>query len=80
MPVAQLIVRNLEDTVVRRLRRRAAELGLSVEEAHRQLLREVLLGQAGPRPNFKEYLLQMPNVGGDDLFERDAGAERPVEI
>jgi hypothetical protein len=78
--MAQLLVRNLEDTVVRHLRRRAAEGGLSVEEAHRQLLREVLLGETRPRPSFKEYLLEMPWCGGDEVFLRERGRNRPIEI
>jgi len=57
----QLIVRQLESAVVRRLRSRAAAEGVSVEEAHRQVLRQALLGQQSPaRRNFIEYLQAMP--------------------
>ncbi|MEI6178973.1 MAG: DNA-binding protein [Verrucomicrobiota bacterium] len=67
--MAQLIVRNLEDEVVRRLKRRAGEHGVSVEEEHRKILREAL---AAREPmGFKEFLKTMP-VGSDELvFERD---------
>jgi len=59
----QLIVRKLETSVVRRLRSRAAADGVSVEEAHRRVLRQALLGeQAPPRKNFIEYLQAMPDV------------------
>ena len=59
----QLIVRKLEAAVVRRLRSRAAAEGVSVEEAHRRLLRHALLGdQSSARRNFIEYLQTMPGV------------------
>jgi plasmid stability protein len=59
----QLIVRQLETAVVRRLRSRAAAEGVSVEEAHRRVLRQALLGQQSPaRRNFVEYLQAMPDV------------------
>lgn len=59
----QLIVRKLETAVVRRLRSRAAAEGVSVEEAHRRVLREALLGDPAPaRQNFIEYLRGMPDA------------------
>ncbi len=49
--------------MVRRLRRRAAAEGVSVEEAHRRILREALLGDPLPaRRNFIEYLQAMPDI------------------
>lgn len=79
--MAQLIVRNLDKTVVMRLRRRAAEQGVSVEEAHRRLLREVLLRRAAGRAaTFKDYLSAMPDVGDDSLFNRSASENRPVQL
>lgn len=38
--MAQLIVRNLDDALVRNLKRRAAEHGHSAEEEHREILRQ----------------------------------------
>lgn len=59
----QLIVRKLEIAVVRRLRSRAASEGVSVEEAHRRVLRQALLGSQSPaRRSFVEYLQAMPDV------------------
>ena len=59
----QLIVRNLELAVVRRLRNRAADEGISVEEAHRRVLRQALLGDRTPaNGNFVDYLQAMPDV------------------
>ena len=55
--MAQLLVRNIEPAVVKKLRSRAASQGVSVEEAHRRLLRSALVGdKPGPQSNFIEYL------------------------
>jgi len=68
--MAQLIVRNLEDTVVRQLKKRAGEHGVSVEEEHRKILREVLMPTEG-KLTFWEHLSNFPDVGDDLIFERD---------
>ena len=73
--MAQLLVRGLEPEVVRALKRRAAEEGTSVEEAHRRLLREALL-RTQPRLSFKEALLRMPDDGDDDAFSREKKKRR----
>lgn len=58
----QLLVRDIEPAVVRKLRGRAAAQGVSVEEAHRRVLRSVLLGErASPEKNFIEYLRSIPS-------------------
>lgn len=41
--MTQLLVRNLEPTVIKRLKERARLHGLAVEEEHRRILREVCL-------------------------------------
>jgi plasmid stability protein len=61
--MAQLIVRKLEDKVVRKLKERAAEYGVSMEEAHRRILRETLLKKEKPKMNFKEFLVTVPDFG-----------------
>lgn len=67
----QLIVRNLEETVVRRLKKRAGEHGVSMEEEHRRILRQAL-GTSGGKPmSFKEFLVSMPDLRDDLIFERD---------
>jgi antitoxin FitA len=48
--MATLTVRNLDDSVVRALRVRAAERGRSAEAEHREILREVLTGTRQPSP------------------------------
>jgi len=67
----QLIVRQIEQTVVRKLKQQAGEHGVSTEEEHRRILREALLGKTARKQSFKEALLAMPNVGEDRDFERD---------
>ena len=72
--MAQLIVRNLDEDLVRRLKQRAAANGRSAEEEHRRLLRRAL------RPTgFAEALLAVPQVGDDADFERQRDLPRDVE-
>jgi len=76
----QLIVRQIEEKVVKKLKQRAGEHGVSMEEEHRRILRESLLGSAPRRKSFKEALMAMPNVGEDEDFKRGVQMERPVEL
>jgi plasmid stability protein len=67
--MAQLIVRDLEEDLVRRLRVRAARHGKSAEAEHREILRQAL----GPRAagkTLKQRLLEMPLVGDEEDFTR----------
>ena len=76
----QLLVRNIEPAVVKQLRRRAAAQGISVEEAHRRLLRRALVGnQAGPAEDFLAYLRGIP-AGGKIDFARSADRPRQNEF
>jgi antitoxin FitA len=76
----QLIVRQIEEKVVRKLKEQAGAHGVSMEEEHRRILREVLVGLPKKKRSFKEFLLAMPNVGKDQDFEREAQIDRPVEL
>lgn len=73
----QLIVRNIEDEVVRALKLRAAEHGRSMEAEHREILRDSLLGGAS-RASFKEHLAAMPDVGDDADFAATRDLPRDV--
>lgn len=76
----QLLVRNLEPALVKRLRHRASERGISVEEAHRQLLREALTEDATqPAKSFADFLGQIP-TGPAVEFERAKDLPREVEF
>jgi plasmid stability protein len=67
--MAQLIVRDLDEELVRELKIRAARRGRSMEAEHREILREALRGR-GERKTLKQRLLQMPSVGEDADFAR----------
>lgn len=54
----QLLVRDVEESIVRKLKRRAAEHGVSTEEEHRRLLKEALNKPSHPKPSLMEYLLR----------------------
>jgi len=75
----QLIVRNLEEEVVRELKLRAARHGRSAEAEHRDILRQALLPTAERKP-FKDFLLSMPPVGEDSDFERVQDDGREVDL
>jgi len=49
MHMGQLIVRNLEDAVKRKLQRRAARHGRSMEEEIRDILRDAVRNEGKPR-------------------------------
>jgi plasmid stability protein len=74
--MAQLVVRNVEDAVAERLRKRAARRGVSAEEEHRRILREAV----SPRADFKALLSAIPAVGRDEDFERAPQEPREVEL
>lgn len=78
--MSQLIVRQIEEKVVRKLKQKAGEHGVSMEEEHRRILREALLGKAGRKPSFKHYLMKMPDVRPDELFERSRDLGREVDL
>jgi plasmid stability protein len=67
--MSQLIVRKVDPSIVKALKRRAAEHGRSAEAEHREILRSALSEEAEGQ-SFKEFLLSMPDVGDDSIFER----------
>ena len=77
--MAQLIVRNLDDEIVARLRLRAAANGRSTEAEHREILRDVLMAQRRSR-SFKEHLMRMPDAGSDADFARSPDKGRTVRL
>jgi plasmid stability protein len=77
--MAQLIVRNVDERVVRQLKIRAAQHGRSMEAEHREILRQALTGDR-KRRSLKEALLEMPNVGKDEDFARTSDLGREVAV
>ncbi len=78
--MSQLLVRDIEPAVVAKLRKSAAAQGVSVEEAHRRLLRASLLGdQPGSQDDFLAYLRGIPTSKTID-FPRATDRPRSVEL
>ena len=77
--MAQLIVRNIETSVVAELKRRAARNGRSMEAEHRAILRKAL-GPGSSQKSLKELLLAMPPVGRDFDFTRRRQRPRDVRL
>lgn len=80
--MAELLLRNVEPTIVARLKARADEHRRSVEDEHRAILRDVLLvGDQEPSPmSFEAYLRKMPDVGTDADFSRIEGSIRDINL
>ena len=78
--MADLLVRGVDETVIRALKARAGARGQSVEAEHRDILVAALLQ---PRwRSFAEVLASMPDVGLDEDFERvrtDVPAPRVID-
>ncbi|MEM9089427.1 MAG: DNA-binding protein [Cyanobacteria bacterium P01_F01_bin.53] len=66
--MANLIVRNIDDSIVKALKKRASRNGVSAEAEHRKILEQVLCQPA--KKSLAEALLLIPNVGNDSDFER----------
>ena len=62
-----LVVRNVDESLVSALKQVAAAHGRSAEAEHREILRNVL--QRPPRRAVAEVLASMPNVGEDQDFD-----------
>jgi antitoxin FitA len=66
--MANLIVRNIDESIVKALKKRASLHGISAEAEHRKILEQVLLQPK--RKSFAEVLKQIPDVGNDSDFDR----------
>jgi plasmid stability protein len=75
----QILIRKLDEAVVRKLRAKAAADGVSVEEEARRILRTSLIPDA-PDMSLIDYLRTMPEVGDDAIFERPKRPARKVEL
>jgi antitoxin FitA len=76
--MADLLVRGVEENIVRALKERAAAHGRSAEAEHRALL---VLALSGPqRRSFAEVLAAMPAVGDDADFARVTTPSEPARV
>ena len=74
--MAQLVVRNIDEAIVRALKLRAAARGVSAEAEHRAILREALLSKKRKVASFKSALAALPNVGTDEDFSFGRDVDR----
>ena len=76
--MAQLLVRNLPDSVLTKLKRRASAHGVSAEEEHRRILREALSKPPARKPSLAAFLLSDDAVVHPDV-ELDITRSREIE-
>lgn len=74
--MAQLLVRKVAPEVIRALKQRAMEHGVSAEEEHRRILCENL-EETGPK-TFKEHLLSMENTVDDFELPKRGKSNRRI--
>ena len=77
--MGQLIVRSLDDELVRALKLRAAQSRRSAEAEHREILREALVPRRKGKI-LKDLLLNMPAVGEDADFARPRDVGRKTRL
>ncbi|MFO7905700.1 MAG: FitA-like ribbon-helix-helix domain-containing protein [Planctomycetota bacterium] len=80
--MAELVLRQVEPAIVEKLKERADKHRRSVEDEHREILREALLvgEEDASTMTFEEYLRKMPDVGTDEDFSRIEGSFRDVGL
>ena len=76
--MSDLLVRSLDDGIVKALKARAAANGRSAEAEHRDILASALLRPR--RRSLAEVLAAMPDVGVDGDFERVASTGEPARV
>lgn len=76
--MADLLVRGIDEALVRALKERAGIHGRSAEAEHREILAAAL--QRPRRKSFAQWLAAMPDVGQDSDFERAEANEKPNRV
>jgi plasmid stability protein len=66
--MANLMVRNVDDAVVKALKARAGKRGSSAEAEHRRILAHAL--RKPKKKTFVQVLMKIPKVGKDSDFKR----------
>jgi hypothetical protein len=81
--MAQLILENVEESLIRRLEALARKDGISVAEEHQRLLETALAEKAGtPQKSVLEHILAIPKASPDEapgLFDRQRVPRRKQE-
>ena len=76
--MAQLLVRDLDESLVKKLKRRARAHGVSTEEEHRRILREALSRPDGKELTLIEFLLSSEGEVAPDV-ELELDRSREIE-
>jgi antitoxin FitA len=76
--MADLLVRGVEESLVRALKKQAGEHGRSAEAEHRAILMAALLSP--PRRKLADLLAAMPDVGSDSDFERQSETAADTDV
>lgn len=76
--MAKLLVRNIDEGIVRALKERAGLHGRSVEAEHREILAAALTRPR--RRSLAEILAAMPKAGRDEDFERIQSTGSPPDV
>lgn len=75
----QILIRQLNSAIVRKLRAKAAEEGVSTEEEARRILRRSLVGDLPSMPLI-DFLRTMPGVDDDSIFRRRKRKPRKIAL
>lgn len=76
--MADLLVRGVDESLVRALKERAGSHGLSAEAEHRAILAAAL--RKPQRRSLASLLAAMPNVGSDADFARQPVEDADVDV
>ncbi len=76
--MANLVVRNIDDSIVKALKAKAGLEGISAEAEHRKILETALLKSR--KKSFSEALKSIPDIGLDSDFERQQQDESPKDV
>ncbi|MFO7630221.1 MAG: DNA-binding protein [Prochlorococcaceae cyanobacterium] len=76
--MADLLVRGVDEALVRALKQRAGAHGRSAEAEHRAILAAALL--MPPRRKLADLLAAMPDVGSDADFQRPAEKAQAADV
>jgi antitoxin FitA len=75
----QILIRQLNPAIVRKLRAKAAAEGVSAEEEARRILRRSLVGDVPSMPLI-DFLRTMPDVDDDNIFRRRKRKPRKIVL
>ncbi len=79
--MSDIVVKDLEPDLIERLKERAATLGVSPGEELKRIIRDALSrAEVNGHQALKDVLLQMPDAGDDEDFERSRDYPSAVDL